>query len=572
MGESSKLPYNLDKLTWDSAHHFNAQNKYSYTGKGRRLGDPMLQCESCLQWFFSKDVGCLPKEGRFVAFQRNYRFSCRICASGTEQFSLLTNSWSAVVVTALHNLQLPLELKNSEVMEVTSRSPVIRKWVSIDEIIEWIRNHWGSLCHGRSITQLEGNAVRKCLAHMEYVINMNQDKTGVSLKSFHPTRLLMKPMRNMTVSASAALPAKPKKERESAGANKRKRNSAPTRRPPAELHSTPVSEIKLPEKYRLIPAPKMESQPQDASVVQLSRSMRAPQIVLGEGLMSAVGYKGFRMVRATHGVRSGSWYFEVRVSEPLNDEDGHTRLGWCTEMGELQAPVGFDVNSYSYRDIGGMKFHESLGAQYGASYGPGDVIGCHLRMGDPAGSAARRQRITIKGQEYVVEEERPRVASVGSSISFFKNGKPQGVAFTDVWAEVYYPAVSLFKAASVTCNFGPTFAFPPEGLDDFRPMSELPSTLLPPPTGAPAATGESSANGMFGAAEGLVGSLNEAAGVAAGCGEVSAGSEAPTEGGSEGGAEGCGEADGSEDSAEDVAGVEASEKDTPMAEADNGGS
>ena len=44
---------------------------------------------------------------------------------------------------------------------------------------------------------------------------------------------------------------------------------------------------------------------------------------------SQVGYRGYRMVRATHGVSSGSWYFEVRVNTPLNGEDGHTRLGWC---------------------------------------------------------------------------------------------------------------------------------------------------------------------------------------------------------------------------------------------------
>jgi Set1/Ash2 histone methyltransferase complex subunit ASH2 len=284
----------------------------------------------------------------------------------------------------------------------------------------------------------------------------------------------------------------------------------------------------------------MESVPQDPTVVQLSRSMRAPQITLGEHLTSAVGHKGYRMVRATHGVSSGSWYFEVRVGEPLHGEDGHTRLGWCTEMGELQAPVGFDINSYGYRDVGGSKFHKSVGEAYGESYGPGDVIGCHLRMGDPAGSAARRQRISIKGQEFVVEEERPRVVSTGSAISFFKNGIPQGVAFSDVYAEVYYPAVSLFKAATVMCNFGPDFAFPPQGIPDARPMSQLPATLLPPAAPAPAA-----APTMFTAAEGLVGSLTRAAGEDE--------SEAPTEAGSDGageeGAEGGGAHEGEEASA-----------------------
>ena len=47
-----------------------------------------------------------------------------------------------------------------------------------------------------------------------------------------------------------------------------------------------------------------------------------------------------------------------------------------------------------------------------------------------------RQRINIKGVEYIVEEERERNASVGSRITFFVNGESQGNAFTDIWAEV----------------------------------------------------------------------------------------------------------------------------------------
>ena len=45
------------------------------------------------------------------------------------------------------------------------------------------------------------------------------------------------------------------------------------------------------------------------------------------------------MARATHGVSSGSWYYEVTIKPPQNGEDGHVRLGWCTEMGDVQAPV-----------------------------------------------------------------------------------------------------------------------------------------------------------------------------------------------------------------------------------------
>jgi hypothetical protein len=52
-------------------------------------------------------------------------------------------------------------------------------------------------------------------------------------------------------------------------------------------------------------------------------------------------------------------------------------LGWSTEKGDSQAPVGFDRFGYSIRDIGGTIFHCSRGqaSSEDISYAPGDVIG-----------------------------------------------------------------------------------------------------------------------------------------------------------------------------------------------------
>lgn len=44
-----------------------------------------------------------------------------------------------------------------------------------------------------------------------------------------------------------------------------------------------------------------------------------------------------------------------------------------------------------------------------------------------------------------------------------------GVAFHDIYAGFYYPAVSLFQSATVRCNFGPRFRFPPP--KGVKPMS-----------------------------------------------------------------------------------------------------
>jgi len=508
-----RLPYKLDALHWDPQHHFNSQNRYGYAGRSRKLGDAALQCETCMQWFLARDVTCLAPELKFVSFQRNYRFCCRVCTGKEELFEVLTNTWSSIALTAIYNLLL---------VDGNASLGEPKRWVAIDTIEAWVKEHWGSLTHGRNLPQLLVNkALPKCLhhAHSNGELMLSQDKTEVSLRSTAPAKLKLKPLMNGTVAAGAAM--QQKRERELVGNAKRKRGGGSGGRggkkgSDSAVTAAPAQEIKLPDKYRLVSAPRVEQQhaSQDACVVQLSRSARAPQIVLRDDMRSAVGHKGYRMIRATHGVIGGSWYFEVRVGAPLNGEDAHLRLGWCTEMGELQAPVGYDKNSYSYRDINGSKFHESIGSDYGEAYGPGDVIGCQLQMGEPAAAVRQRQRVLIKGVEYIVEEEVQRTVSKGSAITFYKNGVSQGVAFADVWAEVYYPAVSLYKGALVTFNFGPDFAFAPPGLDA-RPCCELAIAEESAPTAADARQASSSEDAMFADASSAAHSLVASAGLAA---------------------------------------------------------
>jgi len=440
------LPYSLKSLSWDAQHQFNSQNKYGYTGKQRRLSDPMLQCEMCDQWFFAAEVSCITPADRFVAFQRNYRFRCRICGSGAESWEALPNTWTSIVLTAMYNLHLSDD-------EASLGSC---KWLSVKEISAWIEAHWGSLTRGRDLLQLqERDVVSKALFYNQQSSGFfvpSEDKTKATLKSVAMSKLQLKPHQSGPLtSVPLSGMSKPAKGCEQAGAsNKRKRGgkgqaAAKDTNKPAP---PPATEIKLPDKYRLLPVPKTEVSYQDPSIVQLSKTSRAPQLTIHSDGLTVVGQKGYRMVRATHGVSSGSWYYEVTVNP--YDKDGHIRLGWCTEMGDVQAPVGYDQNSYAYRDIHGSKFHESVGREYGRAFGVGDVIGCWIQMGEPAASVRMRQRINIKGVEYIVEEvssspshhtppspltsltrrgalqERERTPSVGSHITFFVNGVSQG--------------------------------------------------------------------------------------------------------------------------------------------------
>lgn len=51
----------------------------------------------------------------------------------------------------------------------------------------------------------------------------------------------------------------------------------------------------------------------------------------------------------------------------------------------------------------------------------------------------------------------------GSKVSFFKNGKLEGVAFENLYEGTYYPAISLYKNVTIKANFGPRFRNPPKG-------------------------------------------------------------------------------------------------------------
>ncbi|KAI3826730.1 hypothetical protein L1987_00783 [Smallanthus sonchifolius] len=217
----------------------------------------------------------------------------------------------------------------------------------------------------------------------------------------------------------------------------------------------------------------------------LSKVYKAEKVELSEDRLSAGSFKGYRMVRATRGVMEGAWYYEIKVVSL--GETGHTRLGWSTEKGDLQAPVGYDGNSYGYRDVDGSKVHKALREKYGEEgYVEGDVIGCYINLPDGNLYAPKLPQLVLyKGQKYAcatdAKEDPPKV-DPGSEICFFKNGICQGSAFKDLSGGRYYPAASMYTLPHqsncvVKFNFGPDFeAFP----QDFgqrpipKPMVQVP--------------------------------------------------------------------------------------------------
>ncbi|EPS66124.1 hypothetical protein M569_08653 [Genlisea aurea] len=221
------------------------------------------------------------------------------------------------------------------------------------------------------------------------------------------------------------------------------------------------------------------------SHICLSKVYKAEKVELSEDRLTASSTKGYRMVRATRGVSQGAWYFEVKVMHL--GETGHTRLGWSTDKGDLQAPVGYDGHSFGYRDVDGSKVHKALREEYGGEgYKEGDIIGFYINLPDGESYAPEPDRyVWYKGQRYVCERDGNKdnapKAVPGSECSFFKNGECQGVAFRDLPGGHYYPAASMYTLPNqpncvVKFNFGPDFeAFPTDftGRPVPRPMFEV---------------------------------------------------------------------------------------------------
>ncbi|KAJ8551345.1 hypothetical protein K7X08_000715 [Anisodus acutangulus] len=242
------------------------------------------------------------------------------------------------------------------------------------------------------------------------------------------------------------------------------------------------------DKVYITPIPRFPDKTDDTPDMKicLSKVYKAEKVDVSEDRLTAGSTKGYRMVRATRGVLEGTWYFEIKVVKL--GETGHTRLGWSTDKGDLQAPVGYDGNSFGYRDIDGSKIHKALREKYGeeGGYGEGDVIGFYINLPDGGQYAPKPPRLVwYKGQRYMCasdpKEDPPKIIP-GSEISFFKNGVCQGVAFQDLYGGRYYPAASMYTLPDqpncvVKFNFGPDFEFFPEdfaGRPVPRPMVEVP--------------------------------------------------------------------------------------------------
>ena len=78
----------------------------------------------------------------------------------------------------------------------------------------------------------------------------------------------------------------------------------------------------------------------------LALNDKAPQLKVSDDRLSVLGEKGYSMIRATHGLQHGAYYFEATVKERPNT--AALRIGWAQQLANLQATCGFDKFSYAW--------------------------------------------------------------------------------------------------------------------------------------------------------------------------------------------------------------------------------
>ncbi|CDR97964.1 hypothetical protein BBBOND_0404510 [Babesia bigemina] len=212
--------------------------------------------------------------------------------------------------------------------------------------------------------------------------------------------------------------------------------------------------------------------------------------------LTAVGYKGWASVFSSHCARKGKWYYEVRILDGCDTinfigSDGeitipvqghvrqvrHTLVGFACRYQKFQVPIGYNNFGYALSDVDGTVVNDGSKSPYAKPFGPGDVIGCYLSLGEPSG-VIQDPRKDLKLLEHlqagILCDPRDPPAmelNAGSYVGFSINGEKFGECGLKVWDGYYHPAAALYMGATVKFNFGPDFDFPPP--DDFSPCRKM---------------------------------------------------------------------------------------------------
>jgi hypothetical protein len=411
--------------------------------------------------------------------------------------------------------------------EVAHADPAGRTAFSLKELVDFAAEHWDQICWCHKLRdewpKMLGRGVRHgkvngkaCFLYVGEGLYMLRDDLGhdaagneyvtdVESLAMRASKFVWRGSSNGGTSKRSEPHASSAAEKDSRPAKRRR-----TRKPlsnAVEEAEVPAESVGLEFPVKKIPSEWMTVPP---GPVRLSTLDRAPDLTFLDEIddrgnhgscLTVRGFKGYRMVRATHGVCEGDWYFEAAIlpAEETGSAKAAVRLGWSTRRADVETPVGADEHGYGIRDTSGQFIHDARLMDYGASFGVGDYIGCRISL--PGGRSEETRAKIAEADEawltfrqiwYLQGKPPPNVPDRvrGAHMEFFKNGVSQGVPAhfrcdgnqdetTGITAGMYFPSVALFKGSIVKVNFGPDFKYPlPAGS---QPFCEC-APVLPPPS------------------------------------------------------------------------------------------
>nr|XP_040147742.1 set1/Ash2 histone methyltransferase complex subunit ASH2 [Ictidomys tridecemlineatus] len=467
---------------------------------GRQLGEVELQCGICTKWFTADTFGidtssCLP-------FMTNYSFHCNVCHhSGNTYFLRKQANLKEMCLSALANLTWQSRTQDEHPKTMFSKDK---------DIIPFIDKYWECMTTRQRPGKMTwpNNIVKTMSKERDvFLVKEHPDPGSKDPEEDYPKfGLLDQDLSNIgpaydnqkqssTVSTSGNLNGGATFGGGIAAGSSGKGRGAKRKQQDGGTTGTTKKARRWGDHcptHHLLNIWCWQSPPWAMSLNSSKNKLKAsvlmsitaaPQLKISDDRLTVIGEKGYSMVRASHGVRKGAWYFEITVDEM--PPDTAARLGWSQPLGNLQAPLGYDKFSYSWRSKKGTKFHQSIGKHYSSGYGQGDVLGFYINLPEDTETAKSlpdtyKDKALIKFKSYLYFEEKDFVDKAEKSLKqtphseiiFYKNGVNQGVAYKDIFEGVYFPAISLYKSCTVSINFGPCFKYPPKDLT-YHPMSDM---------------------------------------------------------------------------------------------------
>ncbi|KAH8739410.1 hypothetical protein FG386_000382 [Cryptosporidium ryanae] len=219
-------------------------------------------------------------------------------------------------------------------------------------------------------------------------------------------------------------------------------------------------------------------------------------VELSEDRLEAAGNKGWATVLASHGTSKGSWYFEVKILEPvsINHFSGYSkyfkltqrpnvRIGWSCRYSRYDIPIGSTAHSYSLctrslsvfnkgiKNARETQIHSDKNNECGVNKSdikPGDILGCLINLSgtpysldNPKNSPHLHPYLEL-GMLCDPEKPPEEVIDLESYIKFYLNGKYIGSSYKGLASGFYHPAVSFYMGSRVRINTGPDFWYPIE--------------------------------------------------------------------------------------------------------------